>query len=131
MELFLKFNTQEERRSYGGSDFLEFQYCTLPKSFSEKRIVNSDLVYWKDSSLYVFGDRFDEFYRIYGEIIGKGLYCNLQEGTIDCCGENYYNREKTAKIIERLKELHPKGSEILLEWLSFGSEYNGFYILGV
>ncbi len=129
--MFLKFKSNDERRSYGGSDFLEFQYCTLPKSYSEKRIVNADIVFWKESSLYVFGNDFDVFYRDYDEVIGKGLYCNLQEGVLDYYGINYYNREKTVKIIERLKEYQPKDCEILLEWLSAGSDGNGFYILGI
>ncbi len=129
--MFLKFKSNDEQRSYGGSDFLEFQYCTLPKSYSEKRIVNADIVFWKESSLYVFGNDFDVFYRDYDEVIGKGLYCNLQEGVLDYYGINYYNREKTVKIIERLKEYQPKDCEILLEWLSAGSDGNGFYILGI
>ncbi len=128
--MFLKFKTTEERRAYGGSDFMELQYCTLPDDTSNKKIVDAEIHHWQLSSLYVFGDDFNKFYAEYGEIIGNGLYGNLKEGSVDFYGINYYNREKTAKIIDRLKECKPKGYEVLLEWLSSSSNYNGFYILG-
>lgn len=128
--MFMKFKSNEERRAYGGSDFIEIQYCTLPNGTLDKEIV--DAVHnWDLSSLYIFGDDFQRFYNEYKEIIGNGLYCNLKEGFIDYCGINYYSPEKTIKIIERLKKCKPVEFEILLEWLLSGLNYNGFYILGL
>ena len=102
--MFMKFKSNEERRAYGGSDFIEIQYCTLPNGTLDKEIV--DAVHnWDLSSLYIFGDDFQRFYNEYKEIIGNGLYCNLKEGFIDYCGINYYSPEKTIKIIERLKNV--------------------------
>ncbi len=128
--MFLTFKTTEERRIYGVSDFAELQHCALPAGTSNKKIVDAEIQHWQLSSLYVFGDDFNEFYAEYKEIIGNGLYVNLEEGSVDFYGINYYNREKTAKIIDRLREYKPKGYEVLLEWLLGGSGYNGFYILG-
>ena len=128
--MFMKFKSNEERRAYGRSDFIEIQYCTLPNGTLDKEIV--DAVHnWDLSSLFIFGDDFQRFYNEYKEIIGNGLYSNLHEGSIDYCGINYYSREKTIKIIERLKERKPEEFEILLDWLLSDLKYNGFYILGV
>ena len=36
--LFHTFNTQEERRKFGGSDFIEMQYCRLEQGSKSKRL---------------------------------------------------------------------------------------------
>lgn len=128
--MFIKFKSNEERQTHGGSYFIEIQYCTLPNGTSDREIVDA-IRNWDLSSLYIFGDDFQRFYSEYKEIIGNGLYSNLHEGSIDYCGINYYSREKTIKIIERLKERKPEEFEIFLDWLLIDLKYNGFYILGV
>ncbi len=37
--LFLTFHSQEERREYGGSAFIEMQFCKLPAGTGIKDIV--------------------------------------------------------------------------------------------
>lgn len=128
--MFIKFKSNEERHDYSGSDFIQIQYCTLPNGTSDREIVDT-ILNWDLSSLYIFGDDFQRFYNEYKEIIGNGLYSNLHEGSIDYCGINYYSREKTLKIIERLKERKTEKFEILLKWLLSDLKYNGFYILGL
>ena len=39
MMLFLTFHSQEERREYGGSAFIEMQFCKLPAGTGIKDIV--------------------------------------------------------------------------------------------
>ena len=68
--MFLSFNTTEERRSFGGSAFLEIQYCKILKSKPLKRIVSTDSIKnWDNSSLYVYDDDIKKFYDEYAEIL--------------------------------------------------------------
>ncbi len=128
--MFVKFETQEERREQGGADFFEIQYCRHPQSTSENIIVD-DIRHWALSSLYVYGDDMNSFYEEYSGIFCNGRYNNMEEGTVDLYGVNYYNREKTKAIMERLGLEKPKGWQILLEWLMSEPDTNGFYVLGV
>lgn len=130
--MFLKFKTTEERRVYSGSDFIEIQYCTLPSDTPNNDVVAVDAIkHWNLSSLYISGDDWNMFYAEYWDVLGEGLYNNLCEGIVDGCGINYYNGEKTEKIIGRLKIRKPKEYEILLEWLMDNLNTNGFYVLGL
>ena len=128
--MFLKFNSQEERKEYGGSMFVELQYCTLPNSTPIEKIVDVDSIEnWKNDSLYVHNE--NEFYQEYSKIFTDGVYCNGESGVVDIYGINYYSKEQTNTIIERLESLQPKDYECLIEWLQKAKEYNGFYILGI
>ena len=52
--LFLKFSSQDERRAYGGSAFIELQFCKLPPATPIKKIIAVDSIEnWKNDSLYV------------------------------------------------------------------------------
>ncbi len=126
--MFLKFQTQEERRAYRGSDFVEIQYCPFPVGTPEKKIVNV-ISHWALTSLYVEDE--NEFYTEYKDILGDGLYNNLKYGAVDLYGINYYSAEKVQRIMYSLNELKPKGYEFFLNWLSDSPFNNGFYILGL
>ena len=130
--MFLSFNTTEERRSFGGSAFLEIQYCKILKSKPLKRIVPTDSIKnWDNSSLYVYDDDIKKFYDEYAEILQNGVYNNLCEGKLDTCGINYYSSNRVKDIIERLKSAKPTEYDVLLEWLNNSLSKNGFYILGI
>ena len=63
--LFHSFNNQDERRTFGGSDFLEMQFCKLKKGTSIKSIVSTrNIIDWCNDSLYVYGDDTDVFISI-------------------------------------------------------------------
>ncbi|MBC8587751.1 hypothetical protein [Paratissierella segnis] len=130
--LFRTFNSQEERREFGGSDFIEFQYCKLDKRSKINKIVSIDAIgKWKDDSLYLFGDDIDEFFSHYGKIFNGGIYNNEKCGIVDFYGINYYTLEQSNLIIERVNKENPLDYQILLNWLDDVKKYNGFYILGV
>ncbi len=129
-EMFLKFCCDEERQKYGGSCFIEIQYCRMPIKSSIKEIVGAEISHWDYSSLFVFYEG-DEFYYSYCDIFGKGVYANLEEGLIDLYGINYFSSQKVDNIIDRIKAKKPSGYEVLLQWLENGLEYNGIYVLGV
>ena len=38
--MFLRFDSQEDRRKYGGSCFIELQFCKLPFGTRINRIIN-------------------------------------------------------------------------------------------
>ena len=130
--MFLKFHSDAQRRAFGGSDFLEIQYCSLPAGSSARKTVSVDSIHnWNLSSLYVSAEDMDDFYAQYKDILHNGLYNNLREGVVDLFGINYYDAEKTCAIIENLRTCKPKGYETLLAWLRENPYNNGFYVLGI
>ena len=130
--LFHSFHSQAERRKFGSSDFVEIQYCRFPKGTSLREVVSIDAIkHWKDDSLYIFGDDLDLFYQNYGDIITGGVYNNGERGPMDLYGINFYSREQTNEIMERLAEEKPPEHQILCRWLQAGEQHLGFYLLGV
>lgn len=130
--LFFSFNSQEERRKFGGSCFIELQYCRLPPCTKIKQIVSVHSIrYWENSSLYIDGATMDSFYSSYGGIITGGIYSNRERGPIDLHGINFYSQEQASQIIARIEAERPPEYQTLLNWLKAGERYIGFYILGV
>ncbi len=129
---FYTFNSQEERRSFGGSYFIEIQYCRSDKNSRLAEIISVDSFEpWKDDSLYIYGDDDNEFVSLFGDIFSGGTYSNGESGPVDMCGINYYSPEQTQLIIEKITEAKPLDYEQLLKWLKEAKVYNGFYILGL
>lgn len=130
MKMFLSFESMNKSREYGGSDFLEFQFCRLPENAADKEKVNTDNLRFRlDDSLYVYDDV--QFFNAYSHIFADGLYANLQRGVIDICGINYYDEALTEKILDMVMTEKPPCHDRLTEWLKKAREYNGFYILGM
>ena len=130
--LFHSFNNQDERRAFGGSDFLELQFCKLKKGTSIKSIVsNRNIVDWCNDSLYVSGDDTDVFYKQYKDVFKKGIYNNLKSGDIDFFGINYYSPELVEEMIKTIEANKPEDYAVILAWLNKAKEFNGVYILGV
>ena len=128
--LFHSFCTQEERRKFGGSAFLEFQFCRLPQDSKIKKIVSVDqIVNWQNDSLYVADENL--FYQIYGSFFDDGIYNNLKSGPVDLYGINYFTPAATARIMDKIRTEQPMNHEILTGWLDNARRYNGFYILGI
>lgn len=128
--LFHIFNDQEERRAFGGSDFLELQFCEHKSGTSIKRIVNKT-ENLRNDSLYISGDDMDTFYSCYKDVFKNGTYNNLKSGEIDFFGINYYSPEQVAEMIKIIEETKPTDYETVLDWLVKAKEFNGVYILGV
>ena len=128
--LFHSFANQDERRKFGGSAFIEFQYCTYKSTTKLKKIVNKH-EYWTDSSLYVHVDDIERFHSDYGDIFYGGTYHDLQSGEVDIYGINYYTPAQLKDIILKVEEKKPLDYETILEWLRNGERFNGFYILGI
>lgn len=130
--MFHIFKVEQERRAFGGSEFIELQYCMLKAGTSEHRIVAVHSVCnWKSDSLYVHADDIDEFLQNYNEVFIDGLYNNMQHGKIDPYGINYYSMLQTVAINKRLESLKPCDYQALSEWLNKKTGYNGIYILGI
>lgn len=128
--LFHIFNSQEERRNFGGSAFIEVQFCRLPVGTKLKKIVAvGSIKNWQNDSLYI--DDVDSFYKEYSHIFDCGLYNNLKKGIVDIFGINYYAPDVLDSMIERLNIDKPTDYAILIEWLEKSKGYNGFYILGI
>lgn len=85
--LFYTFNSQEERSNYGGSMFIEIQFCKLPVGTPIKRVVAvGSINYWQNDSLYI--DDENAFFLEYSNIFNCGTYDNLKCGTVDIYGIN-------------------------------------------
>ena len=118
--LFHIFNSQEDRRAYGGSAFIEIQFCKLPaKRIRNKSAALRNLHHWQNDSLYI--DDENLFYNEYHHIFD----------TVDIFGMNYYGPESIKPIIEKIITTEPMEYEVLVEWLIKAKEFNGFYILGL
>lgn len=128
--LFHVFCSQEERRSFGGSAFIEIQFCKMPhKTKAKKLVAVSNIQYWQNDSLYISDE--DIFYQEYSSIFNCGIYNNLKHGTVDIFGINYYAPTFVDSIIAKLHKDKPLDYITLVEWLTKAKEYNGFYILGL
>lgn len=126
--LFHTFCSQEERRSYGGSSFIEIQFCKLPAGTAIKKLVTVNKN-WENDSLYI--DDENTFEQEYSSIFDHGTYNNLECGAVDIYGINYYAPFQTDSIIGKIRKYKPTDFETLEKWLIESKQYNGFYILGL
>ena len=130
--LFHTFSSQEERRKFGGSYFIELQYCGLAQGTGIKKIVSAATIEdWKMDSLYIYGDDGNQFVLLYGKIFTGGIYSNKKSGMVDVHGINYYSQEQTCLMMEKIIEMKPSDYQILLKWMEEVKEYIGFYVLGL
>ena len=130
--LFHIFSSPDERRKFGGSYFIEIQYCSLDPGTAMEQIVSVDAItHWKDDSLYIYGDDEEAFASQYGDVLTDGTYNNWQSGIIDTCGINYYAPHQIHVIVKRIEEMRPSSHQMLLAWLKKVREHNGFYVLGL
>ena len=128
--LFHVFSSQEERRTFGGSAFIEVQFCKMPYKTKTKKIVAvNSIKNWQNDSLYINDE--DTFYQEYSNIFTCGIYNNLKSGIVDIFEINYYEPSLVDSIITKLHKNKPIDYMILVEWLTKAKEYNGFYILGI
>lgn len=128
--LFHVFGSQKERKRFGGSVFIEIQFCKMPYGTQPKKLVAVDsIAHWQNDSLFV--DDEDAFYQEYSQIFDCGIYSNLKSGTVDIYGINYYAPSYVDPIIAKLQKDKPSDHQTLIEWLTRAKAYNGFYILGI
>ena len=80
-----------------GTCYLEFQFCDTNKPLKDGRVRCDALKHWSDDSLFMDWDNFGEFYRLYGDLFGCGIFPDGERGC-DSCGVNYYGKEETEKI---------------------------------
>lgn len=130
--MFRTFSSKEELRKFGGSYFIELQYCRLKPGTEIKEIISvAAIEHWKNDSLYIYGDDDNKFVSQYGKIFTGGIYNNGKSGVVDIYGINYYSQEQAKLIFKRVKEIKPLNYQMLLRWLENSKKYNGFYILGL
>lgn len=87
--------------------------------------------HWRLDSLYVSGDDECAFMEAYETIFDCGVYNNLETGTVDPYGINYYGPDLLDALIAKILELRPTDHEKLVQWLNAAKRHNGFYILGI
>lgn len=130
--LFHTFSSQEERRKFGCSYFIELQYCRLALGTEIEKIVSvNEIEHWKNDSLYIHGNDDNKFASHYGEIFTGGIYSNRKSGIVDLYGINYYSQQQAHLISEQIKIMKPLDYPTLLNWLEKSKENMGFYILGL
>lgn len=112
-----------------GTAYFEFQYCK--KEWSIKKILKKGYSFWEKDSLLVHVDYDRDFFDNYGDYLETP---NSPDGTqkFDPCGVNYYAKDQSFVIIERIKNNKPQEFEALVAWLEKAvTEYNGFFFLGI
>lgn len=130
--LFHIFHTQDERKTFGGSAFIEIQFCRLPSATkTAKKVKVSSIHHWQNDSLYIHVNDVEIFAQEYSRIFNCGVYGNLKNGMVDLYGINYYEPSFIDPMIDDLRAKKPLDYEILIKWLNKSKEYNGFYILGI
>lgn len=130
--MFYTFKNQEERRQFGGTGFIELQYCKLKRRTKIKKIVSVNKIkHWQDDSLYIYVDDIDCFLSSYGAIFNCGTYNNSETGLIDVFDIKYYSLEQTEEMINLIEKEKPVDYQILLSWLDKVKDNNGFYFLGI
>ena len=128
--MFLSFKTDDDRRKYGGSAFIELQYCNLPADSDINQLVSVDnIINWKADSLYIYIDDDNSFVEEYGHIFTGGTYNNLKTGPVDICGINYYSPQQVTEIVRIIKADKPLDYSTILPWLQKSEQNNGIYIL--
>ena len=89
--MFHIFENNQDRRQFGGSAFIEIQYCRLSSNTKLKKIVSVNSIRnWVEDSLYIFVDDIDSFIASYGSIFNMGNYNKEKKGFVDVYGINYY-----------------------------------------
>lgn len=127
---FHTFDSQQQRRAFGGSYFIELQYCGLSPNAGLTAILSLDSIEnWKNDSLYIHGDDDNLFWEQYGNILTEGIYQNRQTGPVDLYGINYYSPQCTFLIAQKVRQQKPLEYLVFLSWLEKAE--NGFYVLGL
>lgn len=120
--MFHSFKSKNERRNYGGSAFIELQYCKLKTETNLNKILAINSINdWQDDSLYVFFDDIDNFISNYNDLFQD----------INCYVINYYSPNRLQEILTKIENEKPSDYAVLLEWLKQGLHYKGIYILGI
>ena len=112
-----------------GSAYFEFQYCK--KEWNVKKILKKGYSFWENDSLLVHIDSDKDFFENYGDYLNTPNFPEAKQA-LDPYGVNYYTKEQTFVIMERIKNDKPKEFEALIVWLEkAATEYNGFFFLGI
>ena len=129
--IFHSFTSQEERKAFGGSAFLELQYCKLETAKLAKILSLRALPYWQNDGLYIHLDDMQTFFSNYAGIFGDAVLSKRTTGCMDLHGINYYPPAQLKDCISKIEAQKPLDYEPVLEWLKIGERFNGFYLLGI
>lgn len=130
--MFLHFTEDNERIKYGGSAFLELQYCKAERGTEINQLCAVHSIrHWANDSLYIHDADTELFYSLYAPLLGDAFYNNGRRGKIDLCGINYFTPQDAALVAKRIKSEKPSEYDIILTWLQKGEKQNGFYLLGL
>lgn len=112
-----------------GSGYFEFQF--YKNDLPAKKAAQDYGKHWLPDSLYVHMDWQNIFLHHYLPYLKE---TNAPDGSHEFCyfAPNYYTKEQTAAMLERIKADRPHGWETLIPWLErAATEYYGFFLMGV
>jgi hypothetical protein len=115
----------------GSTAYYEFQYCK--DDLAVEQAVKSDAwTYWAEDSLLVHMDGEHELFHNYIKPYMSAPHAPNGSRVYFYAGVNYYTREETAEMLDRIKADRPDECEVLIPWLERAAgELYGFYILGI
>ena len=118
------------KKRKGSTAYYEFQYCKC--DLPVEQAVKSDAwTYWEDS-LLVHMDEEHELFQHYIKPYMSAPHAPNGSRVYFYAGVNYYTREESAEILDRIRSDRPDGCEVLIPWLERAAgELYGFYILGI
>lgn len=113
-----------------GSAYFEFQF--YKKGLPAKRAAKDYQRHWLEDSLYVHMDWQNTLTEHYLPYL-KETYCpDGRLGEFCYFAPNYYSKEQTAAMVERIRADRPPEWETLLPWLErAAAAYNGFFLQGI
>ena len=98
----------------------------------EQAVKSDAWTYWAEDSLLVHMDGEHELFQHYIKPYMSAPHAPNGSRMYFYAGVNYYTREETAEMLERIKADCPDGCEVLIPWLERAAgEFYGFYILGI
>ncbi len=115
----------------GSTAYYEFQYCK--RDLTVEQAVKSDAwTYWAEDSLLVHMDGEHELFQHYIKPYMSAPHAPNGSRVYFYAGVNYYTREETAEMLDKIKADRPDECEVLIPWLERAAgELYGFYILGI
>ena len=103
------FITNKERI---GTCYLEFQFCKNDKPIKIVKVDIDIIDNWKEDSLLVSDDDFNEFYKLYGKIFECALFPNGKIGFFPY-EINYYDKNNLQELYNKRKEQYTNNYETI------------------
>jgi hypothetical protein len=116
------------QKKKGSSAYYELQICK--KELPADELVKSEYTFFESDSLLVHISDECKLFKHYLRYLSQ-MHTPDSGNKFYYAGVNYYTKEETRKILERIEKDRPPYCEPLIAWLRTAQAYNGFFFLGI